>query len=141
MYHLWSREHRVCAGLKLSRDPEAEALKSEKRSVAQRRLLLLLRGELDHQDVFGLGAERTIDDFQESIGVNFEERIILNGARRGALPESSFAASEIGELIGGMVGGSDIDISSGNPPLVRSLPPPSDPKIAALELVRQFISS
>ena len=141
VYHLWSREHKECSDRKPRRDPGTEAVKAEQRFAAQCRVLHLLRGEIDSQDAFGLGTDRTIDDFEHSIGVHFEDKRIRAGSHRGAVPETSFSASDINALVGGMVAGSDISASSGAQQFCSSPGLPIAPKIAALELVRQFINS
>jgi hypothetical protein len=103
----------------------------------------MLLGGLDAGDAYGLGTERTILEFEASIGVCFKELSIRHGMHNNALPETCFADAAVGDLVadlGSSVGGEKTDLNfPDQKPSSSRLAPNSSLTLSALDIVRQFV--
>ncbi|DBA04050.1 TPA: hypothetical protein N0F65_009397 [Lagenidium giganteum] len=76
IFHLWSREHRP-----VFQELESEQSRLEKEE-ASRSVIRLISGE-SKSDRFGLGCDRTIDEYQEHVGINYERHEVSWRAQWG----------------------------------------------------------
>jgi len=80
VYHLWTRAHRPTFKAETASPEIAEKKKSSQQRV--RNLLTGGDGDKQYQEAkrLGLGSEKRIEDFEIFTGVNFNDRIVNEGA-------------------------------------------------------------
>ena len=143
VYHLWSRDHRPTP----TPLPQHKQIEKQKQRISsQNRLRLLLSGGLGDDDIYGLGSDRTILEFEISIGVSFRDGIINDGVYKSSLQETCFADVSVGELMVdiGAVSCEKTDKSRHsdqkvNTPRHEGEVSNTSLTISALELVRQYV--
>lgn len=84
-YHLWTRRHRP-----IFREHSSEE-RSKRVATSQDRVRKILAGELlPASEALGLGAQRTLREWEDFCGVNFAQRSLTDRARRGGADASLF---------------------------------------------------
>ncbi|KAJ1554336.1 N-acetylglucosaminyltransferase [Nowakowskiella sp. JEL0078] len=74
VWHLWSRKHRRTWWEDLN--SESRKTTNEMRQLSQIRIMKMLSKKENTIEKFGLGIERTLEQFEEFCGVNFDEKKI-----------------------------------------------------------------
>jgi hypothetical protein len=158
-YHLWSRDHRPTFSGAASRRQADVAARQRLASTARVRRMLC--GEDVDGDPFGLGRERTLEQFEESVNVSMKRQEVAVDADLAGLSRTRFESSS-GDMIAAcildLIGSNDSEVLSppssakrkvgvsnnnfrANGNLSVSGGSKSDTAIAALSLVKEYLAA